>query len=293
MTQGGSLCRTRHTRKRENYPPLSQDTKIQGRRERVRACPRVGRGAGECPFSSYHPHPNLLPSREKGLLQFLLAAFLPTSQSSCLLTSDGFANRTYVLSCSYDCPAGRRLAGGNETIMSDSRPGQDPKIPCPYRHTGQARLLYCAKWDCSGVLQLGRTTCHARPAAIPVNARFCPEWSRATGQEKGVEQFTEKENLSSNSTVWRGGEVGRIDRHCRVYYRVRTAGLQGLGALAAPVTGVTSPRGPATGRNRSTYLQCVNTWGASRNTADFPPPTSRRYTVAAGIGTATSGRNGG
>ena len=97
-------------------------------------------------------------------------------------------------------------------------------------------------------------------------SRFCPQCGQATGQEKGLEQFTEKGTLSSNGAGWRGGEVGRIDRQYRGHYHVRIAGVQNREALPAE-----EQHSPTTGAYylmQSLNLQCVDIRRSSRNTAD-------------------------
>ena len=66
--------------------------------------------------------------------------------------------------------------------MKTRSSGDDPLIVCPRcRRSNPASLIYCAVPDCAAVLHPGRVACCGCGAAIPVNARFCPECGQATG----------------------------------------------------------------------------------------------------------------
>ena len=68
--------------------------------------------------------------------------------------------------------------------------GEDRTIYCPDCHRPNPfELIYCAVLDCAAVLHPGRTACAACRAAIPVNARFCPDCGHPTGYRSEAEGF--------------------------------------------------------------------------------------------------------
>ena len=68
--------------------------------------------------------------------------------------------------------------------MKRRKSGGDQTINCPRCHRpNPVELVYCATLDCAAVLHPGRIACVACRAAIPVNARFCPQCDQATGGE--------------------------------------------------------------------------------------------------------------
>ena len=69
--------------------------------------------------------------------------------------------------------------------MKIRNPEEDSTIDCPRcSRPNPIELVYCADLDCIAVLHEGRITCGGCRAAIPVNARFCPECGRVTGYGK-------------------------------------------------------------------------------------------------------------
>lgn len=74
--------------------------------------------------------------------------------------------------------------------MKIRKSGEDSTIECPRcNRPNPGRLIYCADPDCIAVLYPGRTACGGCRAAIPVNARFCPDCGQATGYGKEPEGF--------------------------------------------------------------------------------------------------------
>ena len=74
--------------------------------------------------------------------------------------------------------------------MMRRKSGEDSTINCPRCHRpNPVELIYCA-----AVLHPGRTACGACRAAIPVNARFCPDCGHPTGYRSESEGFTDREN---------------------------------------------------------------------------------------------------
>ena len=75
--------------------------------------------------------------------------------------------------------------------MKRRKSGEDSTINCPRCHRpNPVELIYCAVLDCATVLHPGRTPCNACRAAIPVNARFCPDCGHPTGYRSESEGFT-------------------------------------------------------------------------------------------------------
>ena len=75
--------------------------------------------------------------------------------------------------------------------MKNCDSGEDRTINCPDCHRpNPVELIYCAVPDCAAVLHPGRTACAACRAAIPVNARFCPDCGHPTGYRSESEGFT-------------------------------------------------------------------------------------------------------
>ena len=71
--------------------------------------------------------------------------------------------------------------------MKNCDSGEDRTINCPRcRRPNPVELIYCAVPDCAAVLHPGRTACDACRAAIPVNARFCPDCGHPTGYQRGT-----------------------------------------------------------------------------------------------------------
>ena len=79
--------------------------------------------------------------------------------------------------------------------MKIRKSGGDSTIDCSHCHRpNPVELIYCAALDCAAVdcaavLHPGRTACDACRAAIPVNARFCPDCGQATRYGKEAEVF--------------------------------------------------------------------------------------------------------
>lgn len=70
-------------------------------------------------------------------------------------------------------------------------------IDCPRcRRPNPFDLIYCADQDCIAVLHPGRISCGACRAAIPVNARFCPQCGHATGYVMQSERLNDGGFLS-------------------------------------------------------------------------------------------------
>ena len=68
--------------------------------------------------------------------------------------------------------------------MKTRRSGDELLMICPRcRRSNLVELIYCDALDCAAVLHPGRITCATCRAAIPVNARFCPECGQATGND--------------------------------------------------------------------------------------------------------------
>lgn len=66
--------------------------------------------------------------------------------------------------------------------MNIRKPQENATIDClRCRRPNPVELIYCADPDCIAVLHPGRIACGGCCAAIPVNARFCPDCGRATG----------------------------------------------------------------------------------------------------------------
>ena len=75
--------------------------------------------------------------------------------------------------------------------MKRRKSGEDQTINCPRcQRPNPVELVYCAVLDCAAVLHPGRTACGACRAAIPVNARFCPDCGHPTGYRSESEGFT-------------------------------------------------------------------------------------------------------
>ena len=78
--------------------------------------------------------------------------------------------------------------------------GEERTISCPRCHRpNPVELIYCAVPDCAAVLHPGRTACAACRAAIPVNARFCPDCGHPTGYRSESEGFTAETIRSSRA----------------------------------------------------------------------------------------------
>ena len=61
----------------------------------------------------------------------------------------------------------------------------DSTIACPHcRPPNPAEFIYCADSDCIVLLHPGRINCGSCRAAIPVNARSCPDCGHATDTER-------------------------------------------------------------------------------------------------------------
>lgn len=75
--------------------------------------------------------------------------------------------------------------------MKIRKPEENGTIDCPRcNRPNPVELIYCADPDCIAVLHPGRTTCGGCRAAIPINARFCPECGQPMGFEREDERFT-------------------------------------------------------------------------------------------------------
>ena len=77
--------------------------------------------------------------------------------------------------------------------MKRRKSGEDSTINCPRCHRpNPVELIYCAALDCAAVLHPGRTACDTCRAAIPVNARFCPDCGHPTGYRSESEGFNNR-----------------------------------------------------------------------------------------------------
>ena len=69
--------------------------------------------------------------------------------------------------------------------MKIGNPEENATIDCPRCcRPNPADLIYCADSTCVAMLYPGRNACHGCRAAIPINARFCPECGQATAYGK-------------------------------------------------------------------------------------------------------------
>ena len=77
--------------------------------------------------------------------------------------------------------------------MKRRKSGEDSTMNCPRCHRpNPVELIYCAALDCAAVLHPGRTACDACRAAIPVNARFCPDCGHPTGYRSESKGFNDR-----------------------------------------------------------------------------------------------------
>ena len=86
---------------------------------------------------------------------------------------------------------GRRNEGDGHHEISQLWQNPDHNLLSCHR-PNPVELIYCAALDCAAVLHPGRTACDACRAAIPVNARYCPDCGHPTGYRSESEGFTDR-----------------------------------------------------------------------------------------------------
>ena len=70
---------------------------------------------------------------------------------------------------------------GESTLTIRDFKDESP-IDCPRcLQPNPPELIYCSDESCAAILHPGRIACGACHAAIPFNARFCPQCGRPTG----------------------------------------------------------------------------------------------------------------